>query len=163
MPGWPAWASWSFKEKFLPEEVHNHSDGFKECKDFLSKFPHQKGLPCYVTVERLCLMIGMMLRDLGMIGYMKTTPDLIQLDDIPSHVVESVHPPELREEFDETVVGPVVQFLKTAMAPANKGDSDGNDGNAKAGPSKEIRPVVLPFYHLQLSDGFTEVEKKKSS
>jgi hypothetical protein len=112
-------------------------------------------------------MFGMILRDLAAIGYMKASPDKIELDKIPPHVVNSVHSVELGGELDTTLIMPIVTFLQSALASGNAGHPDTDNGNARAGPSKETRPVLLALLHLLLSDGFvclfTEKGKKRNN
>jgi hypothetical protein len=110
-------------------------------------------------------MFGMILRDLSAIGYMQTSPDLIELDKIPPHVVNSVHSAELGEELDNTLIKPIVTFLQAALASSDKGDPDINHGNAKAGPSKEPRPVHISPSSANLclmgSSGFLQKRQRK--
>jgi len=47
--------------------------------------------PPYVRVERLCLMFGLALLNVWKCGQCATSPELIGLDKVPTHVVDGIH------------------------------------------------------------------------
>ena len=70
-------------------------------------------LPSYARIERFCLMFGLILRDLWMVKQAKT-----------NHVINSVHTLDDVLALDETCIGPVLVFVKAALASATEASGD---------------------------------------
>jgi hypothetical protein len=121
---WPGWVSWHSSWFCLPEECHTDKDGFSGWKNFLDSKPYLapwgNTVQPYAFVERLCLMFGLILRDLWQIGRIQVAPELIDLYEIPYHLVQSVHQANYGLEVDTKFIGPIVQELTLALASSQK-------------------------------------------
>ena len=96
-------------------------------------------LPSYRRIERFCLMFGLILHDLWMVKQAKTNHDIIKHDHIPDHVINSVHTLDNVLALDETCIGPVLVFVKAALASATQASGDhGSDPVEKLDISRPL-------------------------
>jgi hypothetical protein len=105
--------------------VHSNPDGFSQLEEFVSQKayeykPFGSILPSYNRIERFCLMFGLILRDLWMVKQAKTNHDIIKDDHVPDHVINSVHTLDDVLALDKTFIGPVLVFVKAALASATQ-------------------------------------------
>jgi hypothetical protein len=121
--------------------VHSNPDGFSQLEKFVSEKayeykPFGSMLPSYARIERFCLMFGLILRDLWMVKQAKTNHDIIKDD----HVINSVHTLDDVLALDETCIGPVLVFVKAALASATEASGDqGSDPVEKLDISRPLK------------------------
>jgi hypothetical protein len=107
------------KERWLSREVMESRDGFEPFEHLLVQTKRlcrsAQILPDYMTLEKLCLLCGLTLHNLWMIGAVATEPELAELDSVPDHVVKSVHKSTDVVSFDEDFIGPFVTAIREIL------------------------------------------------
>ena len=109
-------------------------------------------LPPFRTLERLCLMFGLLITNIWIGGQAKIIPDMIATDDIPDHVVHMVHHINECQMIDDEYIQPVVQSLEAALAAHACPQSQGADPlpQLQPGPSNKVAKYVTPNdFHIQ--------------
>lgn len=105
-------------------------------------------LPPFRTLERLCLMFGLLITNIWIGGQARIIPDMMATDDIPDHVVHMVHHINECQMIDEEYIKPVVEFLEAALAAhaCPQSPAAGSLHQLNAGPSNKMDMYAIPNY-----------------
>lgn len=141
----PSWCRWNLKTRWLPSEVMESTDGFEECEVLLVQIKRHcrsgQVLPDYMTLEKLCLLCGLILHNLWMVGEVARDPDLAELDSVPDHVVHSVHKSTDMFSFDDDYIRPFVVALREVL---------GDDGGVVSGEQLAAEMKKTDRYALNI-------------